>query len=362
MANLAYSNVKLLRKNGLDLELLMQKNPPKGSNPLLFDPSLENKYPKWAYFYDKSKTSWKLQVIKKMRNKEYDLIHAYVELPIFAYISRKIFVANTQGSDFRELALSNSVRGFLLRRSYKKAKAVLFFQPDHLPLFKKLKLKNGIFIPPSWDTSFFKPDESSRNEFGENFIIFHPANLEWRLKGNDILFNGYAKFVKDYPNSILIIVDRGIDSKKSHDLILKLGIEKNVKFIPGPLNSTELLRYYNSADVIADQFVLGALGSIGWETFSCSKPLLAYVNEEQYSKVYGESPPISNASTSSMVSQQLHKLLDNKFRKELGNKSYSWIIKHHSPIIFSKKITKLYKGILNNESIDQIRESLSIEK
>ncbi len=362
MANLAYSTVKQLRKDGLNVELLMQKNPPKGSNPLLFDPSLENKYPEWTYFFDKSKKSWKWEVIKKMRNKEFDLIHAYVEMPIFAYLSRRIFIANTQGSDFRELAFSNSIRGFLLRRSYRKAKAVLFFQPDHLPLFKKLKLKNGIFIPPSWDTSFFKPDESSRNEFGDNFIIFHPANLEWRLKGNDILINGFAKFVKDYPNSILIIVDRGIDSKKSHDLVSKLDIEKNVKFVPGPLNSTELLRYYNSADVVADQFVLGALGSIGWETFSCAKPLLAYVNEEQYSQVYGESPPITNASTSSMVNQQLHKLLDNKFRKELGSKSHSWILKHHSPIIFSKKITKLYQGILNNESIDQIRQSLSIDK
>ena len=36
MANLAYYTVKLLRKDGLDVELLMQKNPPKGSNPLRF--------------------------------------------------------------------------------------------------------------------------------------------------------------------------------------------------------------------------------------------------------------------------------------------------------------------------------------
>jgi len=362
MANLAYYTVKLLRKDGLDVELLMQKNPPKGSNPLRFDPSLENKYPEWTHFFDKSKTSWKLDVIKKMRNKEFDLIHAYVEMPIFAYLSRRIFIAHTQGSDFRELAFSNSIRGFLLRRSYRKAKAVIFFQPDHLPLFKKLKLKNGIFIPPSWNTSFFKPYESSRNEFGDNFIIFHPGNLEWRLKGNDILINGFAKFVKDFPKSILIIVDRGIDSKKSHDLILKLGIEKNVKFIPGPLNSTDLLRYYNSADVIADQFVLGALGGIALETFSCAKPLLAYVNEEQYSQVYGEPPPIANASTPLMVAKQLHKLLDKKFREELGSKSRSWITKYHSSITFSKIVTKLYQGILNNEPIDQIRQSLFIDK
>ena len=362
MANLAYTSVKQLRKDGFDVELLMEKNPPKGSNPLLFDPTLENRYPKWIHLFNKSKSSWKINVIKKMRNKEYDLIHAYVEFPIFAYLSRRTFIANTQGSDFRELAFSTSVRGFLLRRSYRKAKAVLFFQPDHLPLFSKLKLNNGIFFPPSWDTSFFTPKEFSRDEFGDNFIIFHPANLEWRLKGNEILINGFAKFVKDKPNSILIIVDRGIDSKKTHDLITQLNIENNVKFIPGPLNSTELIRYYNSADVIADQFVLGALGSIGWETFACAKPLLAYINETQYDQVYGEPPPLANASIPSLVSQQLHKLLDNKFRKELGTKSRSWITKYHSPSLFSQKIIKLYHAVLNDEPIDQIRQMLSVDK
>ncbi len=362
MANLGYSSVKQLRKDGLNVDLLMQKNPSKGSNPLLFDPTLKNRYPEWVHLFDKSKRFWHLDVIKRMRNKEYDLIHSYVEFPIFAYFSRKTFIANTQGSDFRELAFSNSVRGFLLRRSYRKARVVLFFQPDHLPLFKKLNLKNGIFFPPSWDTSFFKPVESSRNEFGDNFVLFHPANLYWRLKGNDILIKGFAKFVKDKPNSILIIVDRGIDSKKTHDLIIKLGIEEKVKFLPGPLNSTDLLSYYNSVDVVADQFAVGALGSIGWETFSCAKPLLAYIHEKQYSQVYGESPPMANASTPSMVSQQLHKLLDENFRKELGSKSRSWVTKYHSSITFSKKITKLYQGVLNNEPIDQIRQSLSIEK
>jgi len=362
MVNLAYTSVKQLRKDGFDVELLMQKNPAKNSNPLLFDPTLKNRYPEWIHFFDKSKRFWQLDLVKKMRKKEYDIIHSYVEFPIFAYFSRKKFIANTQGSDFRELAFSNSIKGFLLRRSYRKAKAILFFQPDHLPLFSKLKLKNGIFFPPSWDTTFFKPEQISRTEFGDRFVIFHPSNLDWYHKGNDILINGYAKFVKDKSNSILIIVDRGVDSKKTHDLIIKLGIEKNVKFLHGPLNSTDLLRYYNFADVVADQFILGALGSIAWETFSCAKPLLAFLNEEEYSKAYGESPPMINASTASMVEQQLHKLLDNKFRKELGIKSRSWITKYHSQLTFSKKIIKLYQGVLNDEPIDQIRQSVSVDK
>lgn len=359
MANLGYVIVRQLRKDGIDAELLMEKNPPKGSDPTRFDPSLKGTYPKWIFLYDKKKPTWKIDVVNIMRDKKYDLIHAYVELPIFAPFSGKPFIANTQGSDFREMAFSKSIRGVLLRRAYRKAKVVLFFQPDHYPLFSKLKLENGVFLPPLWDTSFFKSEVISDGEFSGKFVIFHPANLEWRLKGNDILIKGFAKFVEDNQNSVLIIVDRGIDSQKTHQLVNSLDIESKIHFIKGPLEAERLLHYYNLADVVADQFILGALGSIGWEVFSCAKPLLAFVNEEQYTNLYGEPPPIFNASSSEDICNQLEILKDEKIKKEIGKKAHTWITKYHSPIVFSTKIQKIYESVLNGEKIDKIRTNIS---
>ena len=155
MANLAYVITKQLRKTNVEAELFMEKNPIPIADPLVFDPSLHGKYPEWIYFFDKSKSSWKLQVIKKMRDKKYDLLHAYVEFPIFANFSSKPLIAQTQGSDLRELSQSNSLKGFLLRRAYHKAKTILFYQPDYYPILKKMDLKKEIFLPPFWDTSFF---------------------------------------------------------------------------------------------------------------------------------------------------------------------------------------------------------------
>jgi glycosyltransferase involved in cell wall biosynthesis len=293
-----------------------------------------------------------------MRDKKYDLIHAYVEMPIFAYVSRRPFVAQTQGSDFREMAMGNSLRGRLLRRAYKSAKAVLFFQPDHYPLFTKLKLDNGIFLPPLWDVSFFLPKRVPKNEFEDKFVVFHPANLEWRLKGNDVLVKGFAEFVKNHPDSILIIVDRGIDSQKTHDLVESLGIKNKTHFVEGPLTSTVLLYYYNLSDVIADQFTLGSLGSIGWEAFSCAKPLLAFVNEQQYCMLYGQAPPMANASNPSEVSMQLEILTDHKVRNNIGNQGREWIMKHHSPELFIKKLKTIYDSVLQNKKTEEIRNSL----
>lgn len=358
MANLGYVISRQLRKSGINVDLLIEKNPPKGSDPLRFDPSLNGVYPDWILFYDKMKFSWKTNVIKKMRDKKYDLTHAYVELPIFAYLSRRPFIAHTQGSDFREMAMGNSFRGRLLRRAYKRAKVVLFFQPDHYPLFTKLKLDNGIFLPPLWDVSFFQPKHVPKNKFEDKFVIFHPANLEWRLKGNNVLVKGFAEFVKTNPNSILIIVDRGIDSQKTHDLVKSLGIENKSLFIKGPLNSTDLLHYYNLSDVIADQFTLGSLGSVGWESFSCAKPLLAFVNEQQYRMLYRQAPPIANASDPSDITKQLEILKDGKTRSDIGNQGRDWITKYHSPELFVKKIKIIYNSVLQNKKAEEIRSSL----
>ena len=357
MANLAYVICRQLQRNGINVELIMDSNPHKGSDPLRFDPELKNKYPNWVHFFNKKKSNWKIDLIWKMRERKYDIIHSYVEFPIFASFTNKPFIAHTQGSDFRELAKSKSLKGILLRRAYKKAKVILFFQPDHLPIFTELKLKNGIFLPPLWDTSFFTSKQIDRDD--SKFIIFHPANLEFRLKGNEKLIEGFSKFVTENKNSELIIVDRGADSENVHNLVKKYNIQNFVKFVKGPLNSKELLAYYNSSDVIADQFELGALGSIGWEAFSCKKPLLAYVNQVQYENVYGESPPVANASNAIEVKNMLEILKEKKFSKTLGEKGYEWIIKYHSPQIFTKKIIKIYELILDRKSIDVIRKELS---
>ena len=159
MANVGYMITRQLREYGHDQFLLMEKNPLPGSDPKNFDLSMGNEYPNWIIFYDKKKSSWKRDLIQTMRDKQFDLLHTQVELPIFAYLSRRPFLSHIMGSDLRELAFSNSLRGILLRRSYRRSKAVLYGGPGPHSLLSKLKLKNTLFLPMLHDISFFKPLE-----------------------------------------------------------------------------------------------------------------------------------------------------------------------------------------------------------
>jgi glycosyltransferase involved in cell wall biosynthesis len=358
MANIGYMITKTLRDFGQDQFLLMEKNPPPGSDPINYDLSLDGKYPDWIIFYDKKKSSWKRDVITTMRDKQFDLLHAHVEMPIFAYISRRPFLSHPQGSDLREMAFSNSLRGILLRRAYRKSKAMIFASPGPIPSLLKLKLKKTLFLPLVHNTSFFKP-HSIESKFNNKFVVFHPANLEWRLKGNQIFIKGFSEFVKKYPNSLLIIVDRGIDSQKTHELINSLAINKNIMYVKGPLNSNQLLYYYNLSDVVADDFIIDDIGAISRESLSCAKPLITYFNVDGYRELYGDSPPILNASTISEISSQLEFLLDEKIRIDIGKKSRDWVIRQYSPSIFSQRLKIIYDSIISGKPIEEIRHLIS---
>jgi len=360
LTNLGYVTTRELRKNDIDSELIMEANPKKTSDPKLFDQNLDDNYPNWIKFYDRTKSGWKRKIIKTMRDKKYDIIHSYTELIIFSYLSRRHYIANPTGSDLRELAFSNSIRGILLRRALHKAKVVIAASPEVLDLLSKLKVKSGIFLPVLMDLELFKPNEFHSKS--DKLIIFHPSNLDWKSKGNNNIVKGFAKFVKEQPNSQLLIVDRGINSKKTHELVMKLSLEKNVDFIKGPLDFSEMIKYYDKSDVIADQFIIGEFGGIGRESLCMGKPVLGFYDINNYKKIFGEPPPVINAQSPNEISEQLHFLSDQSIREKLGKKGREWASKYHSSKINIKKLKIIYESVLDNENPSDIRQRLKTLK
>jgi glycosyltransferase involved in cell wall biosynthesis len=364
VANTGYVAAKLMRNNGIEAFLLMEKNPPEIYDPLKTDPTLECKYPNWVLFFDKSKPWWKFKIIQTMR--KFDLIQAHYDLCIFAYLSRRPFIAQEMGDDLRVLAFQNSLRGRLLRRSYKKSKIFLYSGFTAINLLSKLKIKNSLFFPLTYDDSFFIPQTFDDNPFKDKFVIFHPTNLWWKktidvpiTKGNDILIYGFANFIKKNSNSLLIIVNRGPDVEATHDLINSLGIENNVIYLNGPLNSADLRKYYNLSDVVADQFVLGDIGLIIREALSCAKPVIAFYDKENLQNLYGDEIPILNVKTPKDVEIQLELLMDAKKREKIGNLSNEWIKKHYSSQVLSKKMIIIYNEIYHGSDLEIIKKKLS---
>jgi glycosyltransferase involved in cell wall biosynthesis len=304
-------HTKLLREKGVDADLLK---------------------------YDTNKPGWKIDVIKTMR--KYDLIHASTELPIFAMLSRKPYVATTTGSDMTELANQKSLKGRMLRMAYRKARKVIFLSPNIYQYTKKLKLRNQMFLPIIPDLSFFSPGIETNNK---SFTIFHPTNHLWDVKGNDILIDGFLEAYKQSNDIKLIIVKRGNDFQRSHK---KLEENPNIILLPNTLDQESLRKYYSISDVIADQFISGSTGLIGQEAMACGKALIQYADIELYQTFYPELPPIVNCKTSDDVCKAIIHLKNHReLLKEIGMRSHEWITKYHGPNVIEKYI-QVYNEVL----------------
>jgi len=360
VANIGYTTAKQMHKMGISADLLMEKNPPKIYDPIILDLSLNNYYPTWIRFYEQNKPIWKNNILKVLRDKKYDFIQAHYDLLAWSYLSRKPYIAQVVGSDLSFVAFTNTRRGIIYRRAFRKAKVIFFTAPIDQHLLSKLKIKTGIFMPLMWDTSFFQPEKRHDDQFSQKLIIFHPTNLDWKTKGNDILIKGYSNFVVKNPNSILIIANRGPDSTKTHNLVRSLGLEKNVRYVKGPLNHEELKKYYNLSDIVADQFILSGVGGIACETFCCEKPLLINCPEDIYTNLHDENPPAIHAQTASEICKKLELLTDEKIRHKIGKKGREWVVNHHSPEIVAKKMKNVYNMIIEGKKGKEICEEFNL--
>ncbi len=87
MVNQGFVTFSKLRERGVNVELLMEKNPKTTNDPAYLDSNLKDNYPDWINFFDKKNRNWKFDIIRLM--KKFDLIHAWVEFSIFASFSRE---------------------------------------------------------------------------------------------------------------------------------------------------------------------------------------------------------------------------------------------------------------------------------
>lgn len=298
-----------------------------------------NKVPKKKNLIGKIKS--RINIIKMIR--EYDVIETHVPWALYAQFSGIPYVAYDAGW-IRYFPYGNNFRDKLARRGYAKAKKIIITNPDTYEIFDKLSYLDKekiIFIPFAIDHEKYKPIRvhDLRNNYVNNneLLFFSPSRQSWKEKGNDKMIRAFAKFVKSFPNSKLLMVSWSVDETNSKKLVKSLDIEENVSWIQ-PVPKNILIKYYNVADVVLDQFILGSWGTSTPEAMCCGKPVLMFYKKEFIQRAFGEEPPILNSFKEEEIYENMMKLAkDVDLRKQLGENSRKWIIKTHSPKTVSLK-------------------------
>lgn len=285
--------------------------------------------------------------------KNYDLIQAYGLEPISCLVEEKPYIAYEFGT-MREIPFENSPRGRLLAAAYQQADRVIITNPDVLPMAKRLGLENYVFIPHPVDEEKFCPGASSvrqqmEQELGNDLVVlFAPARHDWEVKGTPKMIRAVSRLIKEHssPKIVLILAKWGQELEKSKSLIAAEDITPHVVWLP-VLPKKKMVEYYRAADVVLDQFHIGTFGLITAEAMACGKPVITHFDPQIHQWCFVQMPPIVRAYTTEEIFEQLRVFVkDPQKRKQVGESSREWIVRHHGWRQVAQKHVNLYEEVL----------------
>jgi glycosyltransferase involved in cell wall biosynthesis len=205
-------------------------------------------------------------------------------------------------------------------------------------------LKNYRFVPhpinedkhPTQDPEFIRKEVCDK--LSADFVVFHPSRQHWSPKrdtswdkGNDILIEGFARFVHEVnPHAGAVFVDWGQTLPETRALIERLDIAKRVTWIP-PQPTPRMNAYIAACDVLADQFCIGAFGSTMPRGLMLGTPSLIYLNEDVHRWCMPEMPPVLNARSPGEVFAALKRVYEDRdFARQTADAGIAWYAKYHS--------------------------------
>lgn len=376
LANDGYAIAKELRKLGKDVDLGINISDfgmalpewedgdiSDDADPYSFKHNniIEWEPPKWIRYFDLynklpktpttifKKAKSRISLLRIMR--EYDVIQTHAPFAIYAQFAQRRYVAYDAGW-VRYFPYRNNFRDKLARRGYKNADLIMFTNPDTISIFEKLSYIDKTklrFVPFAIDHTKYKPmnvkEQRSKYVNENELLLFAPARQVWKEKGNDKIIKAFAKFVKRYTNSKLMLVDWSIDKERSKELANSLHLNNKIIWIK-PVNKNKLIKLYNMADVVLDQFVIGSWGTATPEAMACAKPVLMYYNPDYISRYFSELPPILNSYSVDDIYNNLIRLAkDEEFRIEIGKKSREWCMKTHSGEIVARRHIEIFDSL-----------------
>ena len=109
----------------------------------------------------------------------------------------------------------------------------------------------------------------------------------------------------------------------------------------------QMVEYIYASDIIADQFYLGAFGSILPKALACGRASMLYLNPDVHIGCFEELPPVLNTRTSDDVFQNLSYAFKNKEGiARLQESGKAWYQKHHSNAAIANSLSSIYSHIL----------------
>lgn len=286
----------------------------------------------------------------------YDVVHAYGTEPILPLLAgTRPYLAFEHGT-IRSLPFEASPLGRLTALAYHRADEVLITNADNRLAAERLGVSRCRFVPHP--VREFVPDPGATaalrrallDRLDADFLVFHPSRHHWTAarhphleKGNDRLIRGLRSFLEVRPRAAAVFVDWGQTVAASRALIAELGLSARVLWIP-PQPGPAVARHMAAADVVADQFYLGAFGGITPRALFLGRPAMLYLDVDAHRWCFPEPPPVLNAGDAAAVAAGLARAADTAASADLGARARAWYATYHSNAVVVERLAAAYAG------------------
>ena len=271
----------------------------------------------------------------------YDVVQGYAfDAAIPLFLGHPAFAAYEHGT-IRLIPFEETRRGRLCRFVYKHTPKVFITNSDVLPSADQIPIAPAcrVPIPHAFDdaplNAFYLAQTKPKRADGP-VHFFSPTRHHWQsgdtswLKGNDVFLRAAGEVVRCGQRLRITLVEWGQEVEQSRALIDELGLAACVTWV-ATLNRSQLWAAYREADVVVDQFVVPALGGVGYEALTLGARLMTRLDAATLVTFFGEAPPILNAATVEEAAARIRDVLaDPDDTADLGARGRHWALGYHS--------------------------------
>jgi glycosyltransferase involved in cell wall biosynthesis len=293
----------------------------------------------------------------------YDIIQGYAIDGLIPLINGvKNFTSYEHGT-LREIPFEKNLTGLICRFVFQRSPQVFVTNSDVLPSVERLGLKKNsvTYLPHAFDDAKLLRFRAGHPELAAPasgpVLFFSPTRHQWKtpnVKGNDVFIRAAGRIAPDCDFK-LVLVEWGQEVAASKRLIDKLGLSSKVEWVQ-PMSKADLWKYYCSCHVVVDQFVVPALGGVGFESMVLGRRIITAIDRGQTALFFGEAPPCLNANSVDECASRMQEVIEDPLdTKGCGEAARRWMATYHSAERMVALQSKAYSNLLSgqwNDSID----------
>ena len=255
--------------------------------------------------------------------------------PYLGYLSGRPYLTAQGGGDLWFECSRGDRLGELQRLAFGRSAAILASNPWTFAHARRYGFDNVIYLPFMVDDEDYAPGPASARadwieRVGGSFFVLCASRLDDQYKGSALALDGFRAFAAREPEARLVLLGWGEDLEAHQQQLREWGLGDVVLILP-MAGKRLLVEYFRSADVLLDQFSLGAYGATALEGLACATPVVMRLELEQYDAlVPAGAPPVVNATTSNEVAAALERLAASpEERARIGRAGRDWFVAAH---------------------------------